>query len=362
MKINEDELCLLIREKLYTGLIIKNYKELCSILHLSTMGGDTKKANLKAIQRYCELERKGHKFIVIKVFDEPKEKEDGRSKINNNKYITLIEFILLNEFIKANKSVLYYTNAQLWESLGMVNSNYKLNSYNNHSKKLLLREIQSEDSRVKQWHVNQAYKKSKQKLIDVTKSALNSLSRRSLLVVNNNIFIARKNGEYFEVTDSTDVEIILQCRRETLNELNCREYKDVIFNKNKKVTVERYNDIMNQKINERLGFEFVFTSYRLICNRKYLKQGLKENIKELKKSLNGTIIDKLIDVTYKDYEKNQIALKDGKTTFNYGKNYIDIQKLIFTKILDIDEKSIAEFITTLQMDSNITGIAFSSEW
>ena len=359
MKINENELCLLINENFYSGLTIKNYNELCSILNLSNMGGNTKITNLKNIKRYCDLEKKGHKYIINEVYKTPKEKEDKRQDINNSIYVKLIESILLNEFISASHRVLYYTNIQLWESLGMVNSSYKMHNYNN---KLLFNEIQKIDNRVKKWHVNKAYEKSRKKLIEITKSALHSLSRRELISYNEDIFMARKNGEYFEVTDFAEIETILQCRKETLNELNCKEFRDVIYNKNKNININKYYEILNTKLYNRLGYEYVFKSYRIICNRKYLKQGLKDNVKELKKSLNSTIVNKLIDKTYKDYEKNLNDLQEGKTTFKYGENYIDIQKLILTKILCIDEKHIEEFIKNLQLDNEIMGIAFSSEW
>ena len=51
-----------------------------------------------------------------------------------------------------------------------------------------------------------------------------------------------------------------------------------------------------------------------------------------------------------------------KTSFRYNNDYVDIQKFILTKILNIDEEYIDEFIDVLEQDSKVHGLGFSSEW
>ena len=51
-------------ENLCEGLIIKNYKELCVLLGIKVTGGDSKKSQLKDLERYCKYHKEGNKFII----------------------------------------------------------------------------------------------------------------------------------------------------------------------------------------------------------------------------------------------------------------------------------------------------------
>ena len=77
-------------ENLHEGQVIKNYKELCKVLDVEPKaGGSSKKSQIKDIERYIKYEKQGQKFIIIKIYDNPKEKADKRSKNsggNNLKY------------------------------------------------------------------------------------------------------------------------------------------------------------------------------------------------------------------------------------------------------------------------------------
>lgn len=65
-------------KKLYKGQIIKNYKELCRLLDWEIESGNSKKSQLKELDRYYTYYKEGQKFIIDEVFQEPKEKEDFR--------------------------------------------------------------------------------------------------------------------------------------------------------------------------------------------------------------------------------------------------------------------------------------------
>lgn len=65
---------------------IKNYKELCKLLDWNVSSGNTKKAQFKELDRYCLYHKNGNKFIIDKIFEEPRDKQDLRNKygIDNN--------------------------------------------------------------------------------------------------------------------------------------------------------------------------------------------------------------------------------------------------------------------------------------
>ena len=110
---------------LVIGMVIKNYKELCKILVEDVLEGNSKKAQLKEWERYFLWEKKGQKFIILDIYDEPLPKKDDRQ--NRNIYVQYIEVILMKLLSKQknNKYVFYITTNQLWKLLGMINNDYK---------------------------------------------------------------------------------------------------------------------------------------------------------------------------------------------------------------------------------------------
>lgn len=86
-------------ENLHEGQIVKNYKELCKILNVEAKGGASKIAQYKEFDRYFEYEKQGHKYIITKIYENPKERIDNRMNGNNLKYKDILSpRELSNEF------------------------------------------------------------------------------------------------------------------------------------------------------------------------------------------------------------------------------------------------------------------------
>lgn len=67
------------------GQTFKNYKELCSALGEPVKSGKAKQCQINNWKRYFEFKRDGHKYIIIKIYEAPKPKNDKRSLGNNSK-------------------------------------------------------------------------------------------------------------------------------------------------------------------------------------------------------------------------------------------------------------------------------------
>ena len=83
------------------GMILKNYKELCSVLDIPVVSGKQKQLQIKDLERYVEYHKIGNKIIIDKIFKEVISKVDNRGKGNNTKYVDDIEYLiltLLNKF------------------------------------------------------------------------------------------------------------------------------------------------------------------------------------------------------------------------------------------------------------------------
>ena len=75
-------------KELYVGQEFANYRRLCEFLEEKEKGGKSRDLQIKNWQRYFSFEKRGHKLIIIDVYDEPKNKIDnrGRKKFASYKY------------------------------------------------------------------------------------------------------------------------------------------------------------------------------------------------------------------------------------------------------------------------------------
>lgn len=338
-----------VEEQLVPGAIIKNYKELCSTLGLPVQTGKSKQLQIANLNRFFSFEKDGQKYLITEVFDSPYEKEDKRLKGNRAIFVTYIESLLLNYFIRQGTTTCNFTKRQLWEMLGLVNGNYIKNIENGK----FLYVMQMDDNRVRQWHIDRFYKRSRKKLNDVIRSALKSLKSRGLIEYRDDVIVGCRKGKHFEIKDAEQIEKILEIRKETLNEMGCKNMQEVMFNKNKKINMKAFNKLLNKKLYELYEIDFIYQRYSIICNRKYLEQGLKENEVELRQYLNDEIIDAVNELAEKEFDQNRADLRENRTHFIFPNYYVDIQNLLATKLLNINEKLIPEFIDTLQIEAEI---------
>lgn len=162
-------------EKLSVGMIVKNYKELCILLEVECKtGGDSKKSQLKEIERYINYEKQGHKFIVKEIYKEPLQLIDGRlisSKAAT--YIDDLELLLLN-FLLYNKGDITISKSGLYTALKMVNSNYS--KYNGNERPILARDL-----KIDLTIVNEYYNDTSSILGNAIKTVLNRLERKRLI-------------------------------------------------------------------------------------------------------------------------------------------------------------------------------------
>ncbi len=317
---------------------------MCRTLDLPVTGGCAKKSQLAILNRFCSFERKGQKYIITEIFETPREKETKQKPGNKSIYVSDIERLLMGYFSRHETKTYNFTRRQLWELLGMVNSNYAVN----YKSKRLLSRMQMLDNRVKQWHIDQFYRLSRKKLTDIINSALNSLQNRKLIVFRDNVLMAKKNGAYYEVTDDSEFERISEIEYETMIDFGCNDVREIMFNSNREVNYEAYLNLRNMKLKAELGIDYVYRIYRIICNRECIEQDLQEDDIDLKRILNRKIIDAVYQSAERGYEKNRADVSAGRTEFSYPNWYMEIQDLLATMLLEIDAQNLPEPISIAQ--------------
>ena len=83
-------------ENLKVGQVIKSYRELCKLLEIKISAGSSKKAQIKEFNRFVKYHKEGNKFVIDEIYDEAKDKIDGRSISNKNKVKRLKKYENLN--------------------------------------------------------------------------------------------------------------------------------------------------------------------------------------------------------------------------------------------------------------------------
>ena len=206
---------------LQVGMVVKNYKELCELLHEKPLksGNNSHKAQQKRWARYFSMEKgRGRSIVILDIYDEPLPADDKRKAGNRNIYLKYIETILLKYMYYKKGQVCYATRNQLWSILGMINSNYK---------KIPLHalQVEIEYSNVTKWQLNNFYMRCNSRLNSILFTALNNLRNRSLIDYQIQTMIVvpstdKKNTlSRHYVADDDEIRRILAIERKVLNNM-----------------------------------------------------------------------------------------------------------------------------------------------
>ena len=109
-------------ENLHEGMVIKNYKELCSLLEIEVFGGNQKKSQMKDLETYCKFHKEGQKIIIDEIYAVQKEKVDNRENGAYDEMKSLILSILLLDDYEDNRAILPINT--LLSAIGAVSRNY----------------------------------------------------------------------------------------------------------------------------------------------------------------------------------------------------------------------------------------------
>lgn len=112
--------------KLNEGMVIKNYKEMCSILNEPIKTGGARNSQLDRWRRYFEWSKDKQKYIILDVYKNPLPKELSDNAI----YAKFFEIIIMAALSKMDDDVYHFFPNQFFEMIGIVSQNYKyLNGY-----------------------------------------------------------------------------------------------------------------------------------------------------------------------------------------------------------------------------------------
>ncbi len=353
---------------LVIGMVIKNYKELCTILNEETKTGKAKQLQLKNWKRYFDWEKDGQKFIIVDVYDTPLPKEDLRKKGNNSIYKNYIELILLQYLSKQEGYRKTFTKRNWLELLGMINSKY------GKEPKMKLKQL---DYCINDQEITLFYIRSNKKLERVLHDALSNLQREKLIIVEYETVIVsvdEKGKEHRFIANDYQKKKILQTERYILK--NVMQYKNMFYVYIKNKSNEYYNKV-NEKLNELYGWKYYYKQIKIIYDQPNIVDAIpSKEIMLQKEILNSKIVEFLNDnaknvyekkekeyeyaldeylndwIGDKEYLRNRIKVPN---TWKYPKAYIEAQRILTDELIRIGHNNIVfmpDKLLTVAEESN----------
>lgn len=204
-------------ENLKENMVLKNYKELCSVLEIKVATGKQKQLQFKELERYCTYHKEGNKIVIDKLFKEVKVKVDKRSNGNNTKYSGELEYLILTllDKFKINKDErVGFSKSFLYSHCGLSNSNYRLIKGN------ALKFSQLIDMPVQT--ISECFEYTNNRMLYTLQTTLNKMKRQSLITWGNgyNMVLWDEEGkQYLEVASIEAEKQIMSIEREILLEM-----------------------------------------------------------------------------------------------------------------------------------------------
>jgi len=368
VKNNDDFECEIDTSKLVIGMIIKNYKELCTILNEEAKTGKAKQLQLKNWKRYFDWEKDGQKFIIVDIYDTPLPKEDLRRKGNNSIYKNYIELILLQYLSKQEGYRKTFTKRNWLELLGMINSKY------GKEPKMKLKQL---DYCINDQEITLFYIRSNKKLERVLHDALSNLQREKLIIVEYETVIVsvdERGKEHRFIANDYQKKKILQTERYILK--NVMQYKNMFYVYIKNKSNEYYNKV-NEKLYELYGWKYYYKQIKIIYDQPNIADAIPSKEVMLQKEiLNSKIVEFLNENAKNVYEKKEKEYEDAldeylndwigdkeylrnrikvPNTWKYPKAYIEAQRILTDELIRIGHSNIVfmpDKLLTVAEESN----------
>ncbi|BDU82075.1 hypothetical protein SNUCP2_17440 [Clostridium perfringens A] len=286
-------------ENLKEKIVIKNYKELCSLLEIKVMSGKSKKIQLEDLERFCEYHKEGNKFVIDEIFETPLPKVDGRINGNNNVYVEEIGDILV-EYISNNKKAdnkVLLSFSKLINILGLVNNTYTVGNYR---KKEL-----SDILKIELSAIHYFYNTSRCEFKKIIKRALNNLQKRSVIKyeekwqICENIKVDGETRDSYRLATENEISMILNAQKRSLKEMELKDLTALFL-----AGSGKYREF-NKKVNDKLpnSWNYYYSVYEIIYGSAAVDIEM-EYIEEKRVSLNNKSKDKMSKVFGIDEEES----------------------------------------------------------
>lgn len=291
-------------DNIQVDMKIPNYKALCRLLDEPIKGGDSKKAQIKAWNRFFSFEREGNAFIIKEVYSIPLPTEDKRAK-----YLCDIEPILFSFLADCGGD--YETTVRQWgididlfdadifdeDKQSDFIENYGTNPY------ILYRTVNDTASLFRQ----------------VLYSALSALQKKGLLVYETNLYVVSASTGGKHKASNSECSTYAALQEEIMHSLGCTNMQALYASMSK---TKIYFNRLHEQMKKQHGWSNAYNLLRVSATGDYISHydgaGVSESLTHLRKSLKATVLKQAAANEKQNTEKVYEAWdKDGFKTKVY---------------------------------------------
>ncbi len=258
--------------RLYIGLIVKNYKEMCILLNEDAKTGKAKIKQIENWKRFFDFERihNSNEYIILDIYPEPFPKGTKR----NTQFTNQLAVLILKELTKQKENnegnIIYYTTySKLIKRLNVVNQ-----FFHKESLKFFI-------SKYPQWFKSDSdfedFKRdynifktlTKRKIKGAVQSALVNLKKDNLIYYTEYHRI-KENDSYRNAT--TNEEIYIQSvKKEIAESMGYRNSNVATL-----YDVEKFNELFTERLQIDNGWDYVFYQLEIGTKKDMLLKHINE--------------------------------------------------------------------------------------
>ena len=348
-------------ENLHEGMVIKNYKELCSLLEIEVFGGNQKKSQMKDLETYCKFHKEGQKIIIDEIYAVQKEKVDNRENGAYDEMKSLILSILLLDDYEDNRAILPI--GTLLNAIGAVSRNYSAtHQYQQSTSEYLNMDVA---------YVNDFYDTTHKNLQRTLERKLNKLQDGSFIFWGKTVMICKNNvsvkfnklGEYeldengnvvstvhkdYRLATTEEKEIILETERKYLDEFGYDDIEDVYNHCRSK---EFYGKV-ERDLRRKYNINHYFKAYDIVFSRYNIERELTKigfDYYEAKAKLNATVKENILTNAENRVKRAKKAVNtEPKNVLRRNDDFLDNMKKLIDVAINMSAKSISDEIYEIE--------------
>ena len=258
--------------RLFIGLVVKNYKEMCFLLNEDTKTGKAKIKQIENWKRFFDFEKlsNSNEYIILDIYPEPFPKGTKR----NTQFTNQLAVLILRELIKQKENdegnIIYYTTySKLIKKLNVVNQ-----FFHKESLRLFI-------SKYPEWFKSdsdfESFKRdynifktlTKRKIKGTVQSALVNLKKDNLIYYTEHHRI-KVNDSYRNAT--TNEEIYIQSVKKEISESMGYRNSNVAT----LYDAEKFNKLFTERLQAEKGWNYVFYQLEIGTKKDMLLKHINE--------------------------------------------------------------------------------------
>lgn len=258
-----------------------SYKEIMKRLHLPTVTGNQKKAQLKKIECFMGLEKIKTKYLITEIYDSvhPINRQTRKDAV----YIPAMNIFLLNYLSQYKEGIISHTSKQWWELIGMINQKY-ITAFNNKNEKYKALFL---DKNMDKYNIDIFFKRTSNKFSSVFKKSLEALKKRGFLKYRE-VFVIIENNNKRTATSEEEREI-MRIRKNILENMGLEEFAQLFYIPDK--SIELFFKRINSEIKNNFGWDKVYEEIEINYLPEYIPVEMARDKKKLQSMSDQAKID-----------------------------------------------------------------------